>query len=175
MDTSLATTYILILIVLLAVASFFVIRQVVRTRRVERTLAQLQQAVTSGEATSQTHYELGSLFLTKKMFTQAVGCLKRALKTKEDLDPENLALIHNALGYSYVAKDQIDLAIRHYKDALDLVPNYTIAWNNLGFAYEKKKLVEPAIAAYAKTLELDSTNRTALRRSEALKKRLTSA
>ena len=172
MDTSLATTYLGILLVLLAGAAFFVLRQVWRTRRVETTLSRLQKQANSPEATPAVHYALGSLFLDKKMFGQAIQEFQKALKDKDEMEPDHLSLVYNALGYGYVSQEQYDLAIRFYKDALKLVPDYSTAWNNLGFAYEKKQLVAPALEAYGETLKLEPNNETAKRRTAALSKRV---
>lgn len=172
MDDSLAIGYISILLVLLAGAAFFVLRQVFRTRRVESTLSRLQRQVAQGEATAETHYELGSLYLDKKMFAQASGEFQRALKGKGNLPPQNAALIYNALGYAYVGQEQYDLAIRQYREAVKLNPSYPVAWNNLGFAYEKKQLVPQALEAYEEALKQDAKNDTAKRRATSLRKRL---
>ncbi len=49
-----------------------------------------------------------------------------------------MAKIYNALGFAYFTQEQYDIAIRQYKEALKIDPNYVIAYNNLGHAYEKK-------------------------------------
>ena len=171
MEFNFASVYIGILVVLLSIVAFFVIKQVIKTRRIETTLADLQRQSTSGEATPLEHYELGSLYLDKNMFAQAIIEFQRALKDKDDLEPENLALIYNALGYGHIAQEQYDLAIRHYKEATKFAPEYVTAWNNLGFAYEKKQLMAPALEAYEGALKADAKNPTATRRAESLRKR----
>jgi len=79
-DTNLLLTYLVKLLVLLSVAAVLVIRQVYRTRRVEGTLNRLQNKLTKEKGTAQEHYELGSLLLDKKLYSQAVVQLKQALK-----------------------------------------------------------------------------------------------
>lgn len=173
MNENLAVTYISTLVILLAGATFFVLRQVFRTRGTESTLSRLQRMISQGQATAQTFYELASIYLDKKMFAQAVVTLQRALKVKEDdIDPEQLALIYNALGYGYVGQEQYDLAIRQYKEALKLNDQYVTAWNNLGFAYERKQLEQPALEAYESALKINPKNDTASRRAKSLRKRL---
>lgn len=173
MNENLAVTYISTLVVLLAGATFFVLRQVLRTRGTESTLSRLQRMISQGQATAQTFYELASIYLDKKMFAQAVVTLQRALKAQDDdLDPEQLALIHNALGYGYVGQEQYDLGIRQYKEALKLNDQYVTAWNNLGFAYERKQLEQPALEAYENALKINPKNDTASRRAKSLRKRL---
>jgi tetratricopeptide (TPR) repeat protein len=173
MNDNLAITYISTLLILLAGATFFVLRQVLRTRGTESTLSRLQRMISQGQATAQTFYELASIYLDKKMFAQAVVTLQRALKVKEDdIEPEQLALIYNALGYGYVGQEQYDLAIRQYKEALKLNDQYVTAWNNLGFAYERKQLEQPALEAYENALKINPQNDTASRRAKSLRKRI---
>ena len=175
MDNNLVLSYIALLIILLSGAAFFVLRQAFKTRRMESTMAKLQKKVNAREATPKEHYELGSIYLDKRLFAQAVVELQKALKDEDEMEPENAALIYNALGYGYIAQEQYDLALRQYKSAVKTFPSYATAWNNLGFAYEKKQLVAQALDAYEKVLELDPKNGTAKRRAESLRKRVTPA
>jgi len=172
MDNNLALTYLVILIVLLLGAGGFVVRQVLRTRRLETTMSDLQQRVQAKDASAKDFYELGSLLLDKKLFSRAVVQLQRALKAK-DLEGEgNIALIYNALGFAYAAQEQYDLALRQYKEALKLQPEYVTAWNNLGFVYERKGLINQAIEAYETALAAEANNSTAKKRLETLRRRV---
>jgi tetratricopeptide (TPR) repeat protein len=63
-------------------------------------------------------------------------------------------------------------AIRKYKEAINLQPEYIVAINNLGHVYEKKKLVPQALEAYQQVLAIAPDNETAKRRAESLKKRV---
>jgi tetratricopeptide (TPR) repeat protein len=172
MDTNLAISYLIILIVLLFGSGIFVVRQVLRTRRVETTLTRLQQNVKAGEASAKEHYELGSLLLDKKLFSRAVVQLQRALKASDLEGDENIALVCNALGFAYAAQEQYDLAIRQYKDAIKLQPQYVTALNNLGFVYERKMLIEQAIAVYEDALRYEANNTTAKKRLSSLRRRV---
>lgn len=171
-DRYLPVVYLTILVVLLAGASWFVFRQILKSRRTESTLSKLQNKLNTGKGTSKEHYELGGIFLDKRLYSQAVKQFQKALKAKDLEGAENEALVHNALGFAYAAQEQFDLAIREYKDALQLWPEYPTALNNLGFAYEKKQLTTQALEAYEAVLKLEPKNSTAKRRSESLRKRL---
>jgi len=166
------TIYLGLLVGLLSIASVFLVRQVLRTRRVETRLNRLQADLKQGKGTAQEHYELGSILLDKRLYSQSIAQFQKALKAKDLEGSENEALLYNALGYAYAAQEQFDLAIRNYKEALDKTPGYVTALNNLGFAYEKKQLISQALEAYETALKVDSKNTTAKRRAESLRKRL---
>lgn len=171
MTDSLSVVYLLILVAFLGGASWFVLRQVLRTRRTELTLTQLQRKLSEEPGSPEDYYELGSILLGKKLFTQAIFQFQKAFKSKK-LDPtsELAALLYNALGYAYSAQEQYDLAIRQYKDALKIVPNYVIALKNLAFAYERKQLTSEAIETYQAVLNLDASNAIAQKRLDILSK-----
>jgi len=171
-DTNLLLVYLTTLVVLLGVAAVLVIRQVFKTRRVETTLNRLQNKLTKEKGSARDYYELGSLMLDKKLYSQSTIQLKQALKALGDDEAENAALIHNALGFSYFAQEQYDLAIRHYKEALQIAPDYVTVLNNLGHSYERKQLTSQAVDMYEQALQYDPNNKTAKRRAESLKKRL---
>lgn len=172
MDNNLALFYLAVLIVLLATAGWFVIRQTLRTRRIEKTMSDLQSKVRSKKATAKEYYELGGLLLDKQLYSQAIIQLQKALKAKDLDGEENKALLYNALGFAYAGQEQYDLAIRQYKEAVQLQPDYVTAWNNLGFSYEKKNLDAPALEAYEEVLKREPENKVAQKRSESLRKRL---
>ena len=173
-NLSLPAIYLSILVILLGGASWFLFRQVLKTRRTETKLAKLQNKLSQGKGTAQEYYELGGILLDKRLYSQAIAQFQKALKAK-DKDSEageNAAFIYNALGFAYAAQEQFDLAIKQYKEALERIPDYPTALNNIGFAYEKKQLTAQALASYEASLQLEPGNATARRRVESLRKRL---
>ncbi|MEM1280970.1 MAG: tetratricopeptide repeat protein [Cyanobacteria bacterium P01_D01_bin.6] len=174
-NTNLLLTYLITLLVLLSVAAVLVIRQVYKTRRVEGTLNRLQNKLSKEKGSAQEYYELGSLLLDKKLYSQSIIQLKQALKLLTDDETEPAALIYNALGYAYFAQEQYDLAIRQYKEALDIAPGYVTALNNLGHSYERKQLITQSLESYEVALKYEPNNKTAKRRAESLRKRLAPA
>ena len=175
MDNNLAIIYLSILVAVLFFTVISVFRQIFKSRRVEGSFSKLRKKLTKEKGTAQEYYQLGSIYSDKKLYTQAVTLLKKALKAveeeeQEQEEQENVALIYNALGYVYFAQEQYDLAIRHYKEAVKLKTDYVTAYNNLGHAYEKKKLNAPALEAYEEALKLDPKNSTAKRRTESLRR-----
>ncbi|WNZ24689.1 tetratricopeptide repeat protein [Leptolyngbya sp. NK1-12] len=171
-DSLLPIIYLSIFVGLLAFAAWFLFRQILKTRRTESTLSRLQNKLNQEKGTAKEYYQLGSILLDKRLYSQAIAQFQKALKAKDLEGEENQALVYNALGFSYAAQEQFDLAIRQYKEALQLFPDYPTALNNLGFAYEKKQLTTQALEAYEAALRIDPKNSTAKRRADSLRKRL---
>lgn len=174
MDEQLPIIYLSILLVLLAIAGYLIFSQVFKVRKTESKLSKLQNKLKKEAGDPLEYYELGSLYLDKKLYSQSAKLFQKALKAGE-IAPENKALIYNGLGYSYFANEQYDLAIRQYKEALNYNPEYIIALNNLAYAYERKQLMAQALETYEETLKYDPENSTAKRRAESLRKRFVSS
>lgn len=172
MDNNLAIVYLSILLALLFGASIAILRQVFKTRRIETALSRLQKKLTKDKGTAQEYYELGGIYLDKKLYAQALDMFQKAIKAAEQEGEENIALIYNGLGYAYFAQEQYDLAIRNYKEALKLNPNYITALNNLAHAYERKTLTAQALQTYAQVLDLEPNNTIAKRRAEKLQRQI---
>jgi tetratricopeptide (TPR) repeat protein len=164
--------YLSVLILILGGTAIFLLRQVIKTRQIEGTFSRLQKKLQQEKGTAKEYYELGSLYLDKKLFVQAINLLQKALKAEKEIEEENKALIYNALGYAHFCQEQFDLAIRNYKEALKFYPEYAIALNNLASVYERKQMTVKALETYEETLKVDPNNPTAKRRAESLRKRL---
>lgn len=172
MDSFLPIIYLSFLLSLLAGAGWIVFRQILKTRSVESAISRLQNKLNKEKGTAEDYYELGSIYLDKKLFAQAAVQLQKALKSPDLEGDENTALIYNALGYAYFAQEQYDLAIRQYKEALKLNPNYVTALNNLAHVYERKQLTAQALETYEAALKLDPKSDVAKRRFDSLRKRV---
>ncbi len=170
MNTDLPILYIGLLLAILVAAGWAVLRQILQTRKIENSLEQLQSKLTKEKGTAQEYFELGSIYLTKRIYAQAIVQFKKALK-EDNISVEENALIYNALGFAYFSQEQYDLAIRQYKDSLKANPDYVTALNNIGHAYERKQLMAQALEAYEQVLILEPNNSTAKRRAESLRKR----
>jgi tetratricopeptide (TPR) repeat protein len=170
MDNSLAVVYLSVLVGLLAFTVVSVFRQLFKTRKREGSFSRLRNKLTKDKGTAQEYYELACIYSEKKVFTQAIPLFQKALKAAEEEEEENTAPIYNGLGYAYFAQEQYDLAIRQYKEALKLKPDYVVALNNLGHAYERKKLNAQALQMYEEALKFAPNNSTAKRRAESLRR-----
>ncbi|EAZ90895.1 tetratricopeptide repeat protein [Crocosphaera chwakensis] len=175
MNEVLPIVYLSGIVIFLGGLAIFILLQIIKTRRTENRFYKLQEKLQKEKGTAQEYYELASLYLDKKLYVQAVNLLQKGFKIGEKIEPENKALMYNALGFAYFSQEQVDLAIRNYKDAIKIYPDYVIALNNLANAYEKKQMIAQAVETYEKTLEIDENNKVANRRAELLKKRLVSS
>ncbi len=173
LGSSLPLVYLIAFVALLGVSAVIVLRQVLKNRSIESSLGKLEKRVKETDCTSPEYYALASIYLDKKLFVQAVSLLQKALKDKS-IPANGFAPVHNALGYAYECQEQLDLAIRNYKEAISQDPSYVTAMNNLGHAYEQKKLAAQALEIYEQILELEPKNETASRQVVSLRRRLVS-
>jgi tetratricopeptide (TPR) repeat protein len=174
MDNNLAIVYLSILVGLLTFTVVSVFRQIFKTRKTESSLSRLRKKLTKEKGTAQEYYELASIYSEKKLYSQAIALFQKALKAAQEEGEENISAIYNGLGYAYFTQEQYDLAIRQYKEAVKIQPDYVTALNNLGHAYERKKLTTQALQSYEEALKFQPNNSTAKRRAESLR-RLVSA
>ena len=165
-------TYLLGEVGLLAIAAVVVGRQLLRVRRDESQLQQLEQSGAAKSRQASDLYELGSVQLRKRLYPQATATLKQALKRLGDEPDEARAVIENALGFALAAQKDYEGASKHYKLALKAKPNYPVALNNLGYAQDKLLNAEEALTLYRRTLEIDPGNGTAKRAVKKLEKRV---
>ena len=170
MDNSLPVIYLSLLLLILGAAGVVILRQVIKTRKVEGKLSKLERKLKEERGKVGDYYELGSIYLEKKLYAQAVILFQKALKAA-DAEEENLAPVYNALGFAYFSQEQYDIAIRQYKEALKQEPGYVTAFNNLGHVYERKKLTAQALETYEEALKYAPENETSKRRAESLRKR----
>ncbi len=162
------TIYLSILSLILSIVGWFVFREVLRVRQQEKTITRLQSKLKQGTGSAWEHFELGSVYLQKKLYQLAVQQFKKSLEAGD----ENKPVVHNALGFTHFSTGQYDLAIQNYKEAIKMDPAYLTAWNNLGHAYEMKKQIELSVEAYKEVLTLSPDNQIARRRLDSLEKRL---
>ena len=118
---------------ILGFAGFIIVRQVLIRRELDASAKAMGERIRAGDATAEEYFEMGSIMLRKKVYTQAVRNLKLAAEMWEG-DQEDLAQIHNALGFGYLETDKLDASVAEFKKAVELQPGYVTAWNNLGDA-----------------------------------------
>lgn len=62
---------------------------------------------------------------------------------------------HYDQGFNFFAKGMLDEAITEYQKALEIDPQFTMAYMALSMAYEKKEAFDEAIEAIKKAIDLD--------------------
>ena len=158
------------LLAILGFAGFIIVRQVFIRRELDDAAKKMGERIRAGDASAEEYFEMGSIMLRKKVFTQAVRNLKLAAQMWEG-DKEDLAQIHNAIGFGYLSTDKLDEAIEEFNKAVELTPGYVTAWNNLGDTLEQKKEFKGAIEAYEESLSLAPGNKIAETRLEEIRRR----
>lgn len=171
MNNLLPTIYLLVLFIALSTMLFFLFRQILRRKEIESELFELQKRSRSGNATALDQYSLGSIYLSKRLFDQAILQFSSALKNWDKLDAEGLSTLYNTIGFTYFESGQYDVSIYYYKEAIKLNSGYVIAMNNLAYSYEKKKMFQEAIRTYSKVLAFDTNNKVANEKLMSLQKR----
>jgi Flp pilus assembly protein TadD len=176
MQELLPQAYLIGLIVLLGAAAVLVGRQILRVRKDEQALARLGSAGPGGAPPTDSVglYELASVQLRKRLYGQAVDNLKLALRKAqaEKAPDEARALIENAYGFALAAESKFPEAIRHYRSALQIKPDYPVALNNLAFALGKLGEPQEARDAYARVLDLEPANSTARKGIKTMERRV---
>jgi tetratricopeptide (TPR) repeat protein len=171
LETPVQLIYLLTLLGFLVVGAYLVVRQVLIRRDLEESAKVLGERIRSGSEDSEDLFQLGVILLRKKLYTQACKNLEKAKKNWGG-DPEELAQVHNALGFAYFNMQKTDIAIREYKQAVEKQPGYVTALNNLGDAYEKAKQFKEALDAYQEALNYAPNNKVASSRADALRARV---
>jgi Flp pilus assembly protein TadD len=176
MQELLPQAYLIGLIVLLGAAAVLVGRQILRVRKDEQALARLSSTGPGGAPPTDSVglYELASVQLRKRLYGQAVDNLKLALRKAqaEKAPDEARALIENAFGFALAAESKFSEAIRHYRSALQIKPDYPVALNNLAYALGKLGEPQEARDTYAKVLDLEPANGTARKGIKTMERRV---
>ena len=172
MEVSSFQSYLLILFFLLVIIATFVFRQFLKTRSEEMNLIKFEQKGIDALNTASELYEFGSIQIKKRLYPQAIATLLKAIEYSKNEPNEAKAIIANALGFSYAAQKDFKKAIRYYKDAIEAQPNYIIALNNLASARQNLLEYNEAYEIYKKVLSIDPKNKTAIKKTKELEKRI---
>ena len=169
MNSVLPTVYLIILFTTLFTIVLILLNQILKKKNLEQDLSELQKKLRLGIATSLDYYSLGVIYLSKKLFDEAILQFSSALRNWDKNDIEGLSNLYNTIGFTYFESEQFDVSIYYYKEAISLNPAYTIALNNLAYSYEKKKMLQDAIEIYSKVLSYDINNPIAKERLLSLR------
>ena len=172
MNSLLPMLYLVVLICSMCLLVIFLLRQILKRKNVESDFDKLQKKIKSKSATSQDYYSIGVIYLSKKLFDQAIVNFSQALKIWDMSDPTSLANLYNTIGFTYFETGQFDISIYYYKQAISLIPKYIIALNNLAHSYEKNNMITEAIQTYNKVLIYDKTNPIAFNKIKFLSSKI---
>nr|YP_009420269.1 conserved hypothetical protein 37 [Cryptomonas curvata]ASO75757.1 conserved hypothetical protein 37 [Cryptomonas curvata] len=161
MNSLLPTLYLILLFTALCIILTLLVRQIAKKKDIENELSELQKTVRLGTATPLDYYSLGVIYLSKKLFDEAILQFSNALKGWDKYDRDGLANLYNTIGFTYFESEQFDVSIYYYKEAIAINPQYTTALNNLAYSYEKKKMFQDAIEVYSTVLSYDPSNKIA--------------
>jgi tetratricopeptide (TPR) repeat protein len=82
----------------------------------------------------------------------AITHFQKALDLRSGHTDRENAEIHYNLGNALLRNRQIDDAIVHYQNAIEISPDYVEAHGNLGIAFQMQERFDQAILEYEKTL-----------------------
>ncbi len=71
-----------------------------------------------------------------------------------EFNPE-LPKIHNKLGNTLLAQNQLEAALSCYEQAINLDPNFFMAYNNQGTVFEKQNKFEAAVICYQRAIDIN--------------------
>lgn len=171
MNSILPILYLSVLFISLTLLLTLLVRQILKKKELENELSELQKKLRSGNATVKDYYSIGVIYLSKKLFDEAILQFSKALKSWDKKDIEGLSNLYNTIGFTYFETGQFDVSIYYYKEAISLRTDYIVALNNLAYAYEKKKMLQDAIEVYSQVLSIDAENDTANEKLINLKSR----
>nr|BDA97425.1 hypothetical protein [Cryptomonas sp. NIES-345]BDA98386.1 hypothetical protein [Cryptomonas sp. NIES-1327] len=168
MNTLLSTFYLTILCILLILGAYFLLCQLNQKKEIENNLLQLKKKIELQKADFRDYYTIGTIYLSKKLFDQAILHFAYSLKIWDRSDITGLSNLYNTIGFTYFESGQFDMSIYYYQEATKLNPKYIVALNNLAHSYEKKRMLPEAVKTYEKVLDYDRSNSTAYEKLQYL-------
>jgi tetratricopeptide (TPR) repeat protein len=172
MQKFLPILYLIFLFLVLSAFFLVILKQILQRQTTEKNLYELKKKVQTNQANYFDYYLLGTLYLSKKLFDQAILQFRYSLKLWDKDDIDGLTTLYNTLGFTYFKLEQYELAIYYYKESLKKTKGYVVALNNLGYAYEKQKMLSEAIEIYKETIKYDDSNDIARDRIKVISRRL---
>ncbi len=113
----------------------------------------------------------GNAAAQAQKFKKAVKLYTQAIKSGQ-LDPTNLAVAYNNRGSAYDDQNQTAKAMKDFKQAIKIKPDYAEAYYNRSFAYERKGKLPQALADIEKAVRLQPDDKYYTNRMEYLNDRL---
>ena len=172
MNSKFPLFYSITLLVFLSIISYYILKQIINTQRLEKKIFKLQENIKQVNPFYEDYYQLGQLYLKKKLFRKAIVVFRKALKLWDLNDEIGLGSVYNAIGFTFFSLSEYKYAIYYYEVALKSLPDYTLSRINLGYSYEKINLLNEAQNCYQTALCWDSNSDLARERDLQLTKKL---
>jgi len=97
MNSILPIIYLLILFISLSILFIFLSGQILKKKELEKELSELQKKLRSGSATPEDYYSIGVIYLSKKLFDEAILQFSKALKNWNKEEIEGLSNLYNTI------------------------------------------------------------------------------
>ena len=164
--------YSIALFFFLSLISYYIIKQIINTQKLEKKIFKLQELVKKDNPYYEDCYQLGQLYLRKKLFLKAVVIFRKALKLWDPDDKIGLGNLYNAIGFTFFNLEEYDYAIYYYKVAIKIIPDHTLALINLGYSFEKVNSIITGYNCYKAALFWNPYNELASTRFSVVEKKL---
>jgi tetratricopeptide (TPR) repeat protein len=112
-----------------------------------------QQALRDEPSSAEAYYGLGSVYLQQQKNAEARENFERSVRLQASY-PGTVPRAWSNLGILAAREGSSDEAVRNFRRALEIDPDYQVAWVNLGSAYRQKKDWKEAAAALRQALAL---------------------
>ncbi len=123
------------------------------------------EAIGFGKGRGRSLNIIGTAFLNKGAYVEAMACFNEALGIQQAIDDQKgEALTLNNIGLIHDLQGNYPLALEHYQQSLHIqeqindVKNLTISLNNIGVVYFMQGNYAQALSYYQKNLEQDKKN-----------------
>lgn len=141
--------------------AFYLVGQFKMSLKVESRLSNLEKKLQQNKTSSDYSYKLGQLYLGKKLYDKAINLFRNSLNYWDLNDKIGLGSLYNTLGFTYFKLKQYNHAVYYYTQAIQLLPDYTLALTNLGLVYESQQKYKDASMTYISVLEYEPKNKIA--------------
>ena len=111
-----------------------------------------RQAIEDDSSYVDAYTNLGKVYSDTEEYEMAADAYEKVLTLSPPED--QLPRIHLNLGVSYLGMDRVDDAIREWKRAVELQPDYMDAYMNLGTAYQNKNLPDSSRVVWERALKV---------------------